>query len=146
MSFKDMPGLKDAIQKASGMSKKAFNDALKAGKISGDQLKGYMTKAASQSGEAWSKYGETAEGKLAKAQGTWTNFQAAVMKPIATSAVDGLSKGLDAITGKNGQLNATGKHLQSITASLAKNVGKGIVNTIEFIAKHTTAVKVFGTT
>lgn len=146
MSFKDMPGLKDAIQKASGMSKKAFTDALKNGKITGDQLKGYMVKAASESGEAWSKYGETAEGKLAKAKGTWTNFQAAVMKPLATSALDGLSKGLDAITGKNGQLNATGKHLQNITATLAKNVGKGLVNTIEFIAKHTTAVKVFGTT
>lgn len=146
MSFKDVPALKDAIQKASGMTKSAFTDALKNGKITGDQLKGYMVKAASESGEAWSKYGETAEGKLAKAKGTWTNFQSAVMKPIATSALDGLSKGLDAITGKNGQLNATGKHLQNITATLAKNVGKGLVNTIEFIAKHTTAVKVFGTT
>lgn len=146
MSFKDLPGLKDAIQRASGMTKSAFTQALKDGKISGDKLKDLMVKAASESGEAWSKYGETAEGKLAKAQGTWTNFQSAVMKPIATSALDGLSKGLDAITGKNGQLNATGKHIQSIATALATNAGKGIVNTIEFIAKHTTAVKIFGTT
>lgn len=143
-TFATMPGLKTAIQKASGMTKDAFNDALANGKISGVQMKKYMLDAAKGSGEAWAKFGETTEGKIAKTKGTWTNFTAAVMKPLANTALDGLSKGLDKIIGKNGQLNATGQHIQSIAGALSQNVGKGLITAIDFIAKHTTAVKAMG--
>lgn len=143
-TFATMPGLKTAIQKASGMTKSAFNDALANGKISGAQMKKYMLEAANGSGKAWEKFGETTEGKIAKTKGIWTNFTAAVMKPLANTALDGLSKGLDKIIGKNGQLNATGKHVQSIAGALSQNVGKGIVNAINFIATHTGAVKAMG--
>jgi len=143
-TFATMPGLKTAIQKASGMTKDAFNSALANGKITGTQMKQYMLEAANGSGKAWEKFGETTEGKIAKTKGTWTNFTAAVMKPLANTALDGLSKGLDRIIGKNGQLNSTGKHIQSIAGALSKNVGKGIVNAINFIATHTGAVKAMG--
>lgn len=143
-TFATMPGLKTAIQKASGMTKDAFNSALANGKITGTQMKQYMLEAANGSGKAWEKFGETTEGKIAKTKGTWTNFTAAVMKPLANTALDGLSKGLDKIIGKNGQLNATGKHVQSIAGTLSQNVGKGIVNAINFIATHTGAVKAMG--
>ena len=143
-TFATMPGLKTAIQKASGMTKDAFNSALANGKITGTQMKQYMLEAANGSGKAWEKFGETTEGKIAKTKGTWTNFTAAVMKPLANTALDGLSKGLDKIIGKNGQLNATGKHVQSIAGALSQNVGKGIVNAINFIATHTGAVKAMG--
>lgn len=143
-TFATMPGLKTAIQKASGMTKDAFNSALANGKITGTQMKQYMLEAANGSGKAWEKFGETTEGKIAKTKGTWTNFTAAVMKPLANTALDGLSKGLDRIIGKNGQLNATGKQVQSIAGALSQNVGKGIVNAINFIATHTGAVKAMG--
>lgn len=143
-TFATMPGLKTAIQKASGMTKDAFNSALANGKITGTQMKQYMLEAANGSGKAWEKFGETTEGKIAKTKGTWTNFIAAVMKPLANTALDGLSKGLDRIIGKNGQLNATGKQVQSIAGALSQNVGKGIVNAINFIATHTGAVKAMG--
>lgn len=143
-TFATMPGLKVAIQKASGMTKSAFNDALANGKISGAQMKKYMLEAANGSGKAWEKFGETTEGKIAKTKGTWTNFTAAVMKPLANTALDGLSKGLDRIIGKNGKLNETGKHIQSISGELSKNVGKSLINAINFIATHTNAVKAMG--
>lgn len=143
-TFATMPGLKVAIQKASGMTKSAFNDALANGKISGAQMKKYMLEAANGSGKAWEKFGETTEGKIAKTKGTWTNFTAAVMKPLANTALDGLSKGLDRIIGKNGKLNETGKHIQSIAGELSKNVGKSLINAINFIATHTNAVKAMG--
>lgn len=143
-TFATMPGLKVAIQKASGMTKSAFNDALANGKISGAQMKKYMLEAANGSGKAWEKFGETTEGKIAKTKGTWTNFTAAVMKPLANTALDGLSKGLDRIIGKNGKLNETGKHIQSIAGELSKDVGKSLISAINFIATHTNAVKAMG--
>lgn len=143
-TFATMPGLKVAIQKASGMTKSAFNDALQNGKISGVQMKKYMLEAANGSGKAWEKFGETTEGKIAKTKGTWTNFTAAVMKPLANTALDGLSKGLDRIIGKNGKLNETGKHIQSIAGELSKDVGKSLINAINFIATHTNAIKAMG--
>ena len=145
-TFATMPGLKTAIQKASGMTKSAFNDALANGKISGAQMKKYMLEAADGSGKAWEKFGETTEGKIAKTKGTWTNFTAAVMKPLANTALDGLSKGLDKIIGKNGQLNSTGKHIQAIAGALATKVGKGIADAIEFIVKNKDAIANVGKT
>lgn len=145
-TFATMPGLKTAIQKASGMTKSAFNDALANGKISGAQMKKYMLEAANGSGKAWEKFGETTEGKIAKTKGTWTNFTAAVMKPLANTALDGLSKGLDKIIGKNGQLNSTGKHIQTIAGALATKVGKGIAEAIEFIVKNKDAIANVGKT
>lgn len=145
-TFATMPGLKTAIQKASGMTKSAFNDALANGKISGAQMKKYMLEAADGSGKAWEKFGETTEGKIAKTKGTWTNFTAAVMKPLANTALDGLSKGLDKIIGKNGQLNSTGKHIQTIAGALATKVGKGIAEAIEFIVKNKDAIANVGKT
>lgn len=145
-TFATMPGLKTAIQKASGMTKSAFNDALANGKISGAQMKKYMLEAADGSGKAWEKFGETTEGKIAKTKGTWTNFTAAVMKPLANTALDGLSKGLDKIIGKNGQLNSTGKHIQTIAGALATKVGKGIAKAIEFIVKNKDAIANVGKT
>lgn len=145
-TFATMPGLKTAIQKASGMTKSAFNNALANGKISGAQMKKYMLEAADGSGKAWEKFGETTEGKIAKTKGTWTNFTAAVMKPLANTALDGLSKGLDKIIGKNGQLNSTGKHIQTIAGALATKVGKGIAEAIEFIVKNKDAIANVGKT
>ena len=139
-SFAEMPGLKTAIQKASGMTAGGFKKALSNGKITGNQLESYMVKASSESGKAWSDFGKSSTGKIDKFKGTWTNMTAIFMKPIATSALSGINSVMKSITDKKGGLNATGKELEAIVKNLSKKIGSGLSNTLKFIAEHHTGI------
>jgi|GEM_PF-1460968 len=143
-AFGQMPGLRDAIIKASGMSKKAFNNALANGKISGTQLQKLMIKASSKSGKAWERFGSTTKGQLAKAQGQYTNMTAMFMKPIEFISIKALNGVMSQLVNKRGGLTKTGSAIQGIVKNLSKNIGKGITNTIDFIVHHTQGIKTFG--
>ena len=141
-SFAEMPGLKTAIQKASGMTAGGFKKALSNGKITGNQLESYMVKASSESGKAWSDFGKSSTGKIDKFKGTWTNMTAIFMKPIATGALSGINSVMKSITDKKGNLNATGKQLEGIVKTLSKHIGAGIATTLKFIAKYHTGIAI----
>ncbi|WEV36212.1 NlpC/P60 family protein [Lactobacillus sp. ESL0677] len=144
----DMPGLKKQIVAASGYSKEQFDTLLhgtaKTAHITGQQLLGYFLDASKGASKAWEGFGKTTQGQIAKAQGTFTNFKAAVMAPIGSSILEGMAKSMGKITDKKGNLTATGKELTKISTVLGKNIGKGMVSTIDWILKHTNEIKVFG--
>ncbi|WP_281196410.1 tape measure protein, partial [Lactobacillus acetotolerans] len=143
-AFGQMPGLRNAIIKASGMSKKAFNNALANGKISGTKLQELMIKASSKSGKAWERFGSTTKGQLAKAQGQYTNMTAMFMKPIEFVSIKALNGVMSQLVKKRGGLTKTGSAIQGIVKNLSKNIGKGITNTIDFIVHHIQGIKTFG--
>lgn len=131
-AFGSMPELRKQVIQASGMTNEAFTNALKNSKITGNQLEGYMLKAAKGSGKAWEQYLKTPQGKIAELQGSYTNLKSVFAKPV----VSGLTKALDGAAKKNGGLDKTKKSVTEIVTKLGQATGKGLEGVINFIVKN----------
>ena len=92
------PGLTKALQQASGMSKKAFDDLLFSGKMTSDQFNDILSKASNDWKENSSEWNKTADGALHHIQGSWADTKRALMAPlvsVSATGLDSLSKALD---------------------------------------------------
>lgn len=92
------PGLTKALQEASGMSKKAFDDLLASGKMTSDQFNNILSKASNDWKENSSEWNKTADGALHHMQVSWADTKKALMAPlvsVSATGLDSLSKALD---------------------------------------------------
>lgn len=117
---KQAPGLTDALQKASGMSKKSFSDLLASGKMTSDQFNGLLEKASKtyhKNAEGWDS---TTQGALHHMQTSWADNWKAMMAPLTESSSSGLgalSKSMSALTPEFTQL---GKYIAQVATGFAK--------------------------
>lgn len=92
------PGLTKALQEASGMSKKAFDDLLASGNMTSEQFNDILSKASKDWKENSSEWNKTADGALHHMQVSWADTKKALMTPlvsVSATGLDSLSKALD---------------------------------------------------
>lgn len=92
------PGLTKALQQASGMSKKSFDELLSSGKMTSDQFNDILAKASKDWKENSSEWNKTADGALHHMQVSWADTKKALMAPlvsVSATGLDSLSKALD---------------------------------------------------
>lgn len=135
---KQAPGLTAALQKASGMSKQAFNTLLSSGKMTSDQFNQLMVKASGDYKKNSKAFDQTSGGAMHKLRQEWATTQAKLAKPLLKVSSTGLNELSKALNNKDTQrgLQFMAKGLATAAVNAAKFIG--------FIAKHQTTVKVFG--
>lgn len=89
---KQAPGLVQALQKASGLSEKAFSDLLNSGKMTSKQFNDILKSAAKNYEENAEKYGNTAEGAKKRITLAWADTKKALMKPLVNVASTGFNQ------------------------------------------------------
>lgn len=137
---KQAPGLTAALQKASGMSKQAFNDLLSSGKMTADQFNQLMVKASGDYKRNAAGFSQTSGGAMHKLRAEWTTTQAKLAKPLLKVSSTGLNELSQALNNKDTQrgLQMLGKGMADVAVDAAKFIG--------FLAKHQNTVKAFGVT
>ena len=135
---KQAPGLTAAMQEASGMSKKAFNDLVSSGKMTSDQFNQLMAKASGDYKQNSEAFGQTSGGAMHKLQAEWVSTQAKLAKPLLKVSSTGLNELSDALNNKQTQqgLQVLAKGLADSAVNAAKFIG--------FLAQHQNTVKIFG--
>lgn len=132
---KQAPGLTAALQKASGMSKQAFNDLLSSGKMTADQFNQLMVKASGDYKKNAAGFSQTSGGAMHKLRAEWAITQGKLAKPLVKVEATGLNQLSTALNNKDTQ-----RGLQTLAtgmATLAVNAAKALA----VIARHQTAVK-----
>lgn len=89
---KQAPGLVQALQKASGLSEKAFSDLLNSGKMTSKQFNDILKSAGKSYEENAKKYGNTAEGAKKRITLAWADTKKALMKPLVNVASTGFNQ------------------------------------------------------
>lgn len=126
------PGLSSALQKASGMSKKAFDDLLSSGKMTADQFNQILEKASKDYEKNAKSWDGTTEGALHHMQTTWADSWKAMMAPLAQNSSQGLgalSNALDKLQPQFVQLGEAISRLSTkfanwLTPQHAEDLGK----------------------
>lgn len=126
------PGITSALQKASGMSKKSFDDLLSSGKMTADQFNQILDRASNnyrKNAEGWDN---TTQGALNHIKNVWADSWKAMMAPLAQSSGQGLgalSKSLETLRPQFEQLGKAVAELATrfakwLTPQHAKDLGK----------------------
>ena len=126
------PGITSALQKASGMSKKSFDDLLSSGKMTADQFNQILDRASNnyrKNAEGWDN---TTQGALNHIKNVWDDSWKAMMAPLAQSSGQGLgalSKSLETLRPQFKQLGEAVAQLATrfakwLTPQHAKDLGK----------------------
>lgn len=126
------PGITSALQKASGMSKKSFDDLLSSGKMTADQFNQILDRASNnyrKNAEGWDN---TTQGALNHIKNVWADSWKAMMAPLAQSSGQGLgalSKSLETLRPQFKQLGEAVAQLATrfakwLTPQHAKDLGK----------------------
>lgn len=117
---KQAPGITAALQKASGMSKKSFDDLLSSGKMTADQFNDILAKASKDYKKNAASWTSTTEGAIHKMKQSWADSWQAIMGPVALAAgpaFGALSKSLETLQPQFTQL---GKGIADVTEKFAK--------------------------
>lgn len=128
---KQAPGITAALQKASGMSKKSFDDLLSSGKMTADQFNDIMARASKDYEKNAAAWTSTTQGAIHKMKQSWADSWQAIMGPVALAAgpaFGALSKSLEALQPQFTQLgkgiaNVTEKFAKWLTPQHAKDLG-----------------------
>lgn len=126
------PGLSSALQKASGMSKKSFDDLISSGKMTSDQFNQILEKASKDYEKNAKSWDGTTEGALHHMQTTWADSWKAMMAPLAQNSSQGLgalSNALDKLQPQFVQLGEAISRLSTkfanwLTPQHAEDLGK----------------------
>lgn len=126
------PGLSSALQKASGMSKKSFDDLISSGKMTSDQFNQILEKASKDYEKNAKSWDGTTEGALHHMQTTWDDSWKAMMAPLAQNSSQGLgalSNALDKLQPQFVQLGEAISRLSTkfanwLTPQHAEDLGK----------------------
>lgn len=117
---KQAPGLTAALKKASGMSKKSFDDLLASGKMTTSQFNDILEKASvdyAKNAKSWEK---TSEGAIHHMKTEWSDSWKTMMAPLAQSSSQGLgalSKALDKL---QPQFKEVGEAIADLATKFAK--------------------------
>lgn len=129
---KQAPGITAALQKASGMSKKSFDDLLSSGKMTADQFNDIMARASKDYEKNAAAWTSTTKGAIHKMKQSWADSWQAIMGPVALAAgpaFGALSKSLETLQPQFTQLgkgiaNVTEKFAKWLTPQHAKDLGE----------------------
>lgn len=115
------PGLSKALQQASGMSKKSFDDLLSSGKMTSDQFNDILAKASKDWKENSSDWNKTADGALHHMKVEWDDTKQALMTPLVNVSATGLSALSKALDNKETQRAITqlGQGIANVAKSMA---------------------------
>lgn len=115
------PGLTKALQQASGMSKKAFDDLLSSGKMTSDQFNDILAKASKDWKENSDDWNKTADGALHHMQITWADTKKALMAPLVSVSATGLNQLSKALNNKETQeaIAQLGQGIANVAKSMA---------------------------
>lgn len=127
---KQAPGLNQALQKASGLSEKAFSDLLNSGKMTSQQFNAILKKAAENYEENAKKYASTAEGAKKQITLAWADTKKALAKPLVKVASTGLGQ-LAKILQNPAVQNAVTKLGEGIG-----NLAKKAIGLLDYITAH----------
>lgn len=134
---KQAPGLRKALQRASGMSQKSFQALVASGKMTSDQFNQLLAKASGDYSKNAQAFRSTSGGALHSLRQDWVRTQAKLAQPLVKVAATGLNelqKALDNTDTQRG-LQIIAKGLADAAVNAAKFIG--------YISQHQTAVKVF---
>ncbi|MGT2797113.1 tape measure protein [Streptococcus intermedius] len=127
---KQAPGLNQALQKASGLSEKAFSDLLNSGKMTSQQFNAILKKAAENYEENAKKYASTAEGAKKQITLAWADTKKALAKPLVKVASTGLGQ-LAKVLQNPAVQNAVTKLGEGIG-----NLAKKAIGLLDYITAH----------
>ncbi len=115
------PGLTKALQQASGMSKKSFDELLSSGKMTSDQFNDILAKASKDWKENSSEWNKTADGALHHMQITWADTKKALMAPLVSVSATGLNQLSKALNNKETQeaIAQLGQGIANVAKSMA---------------------------
>lgn len=114
------PGITKALQQASGMSKKAFDDLLSSGKMTSDQFNDILTKASKdwkKNSEDWAK---TPDGALHHIKTQFDDTKKALMAPLVSTSGTGLNALSKALDKLQPQFTVLGQKIADIATKFAK--------------------------
>ena len=137
---KQAPGLSSALAKASGMTRKEFNDLVASGKMTSDQFNNILTNASKNYAKNAKVFGQSSGGALHRLQAEWASTQAKLAKPLLKVSATGLNELDKALNNKETQ-----KGLEDLAKGFA-NVAVFAATTIGVLAKHQGIVKTLGAT
>ncbi|MCW3764181.1 tape measure protein [Weissella confusa] len=137
---KQAPGLSSALAKASGMTRKEFNDLVASGKMTSDQFNNILTNASKNYAKNAKAFGQSSGGALHRLQAEWASTQAKLAKPLLKVSATGLNELDKALNNKETQ-----KGLEDLAKGFA-NVAVFAAKTIGVLAKHQGIVKTLGAT
>nr|WP_080998023.1 tape measure protein [Limosilactobacillus reuteri] len=137
---KQAPGLSSALAKASGMTRKEFNDLVASGKMTSDQFNNILTNASKNYAKNANAFGQSSGGALHRLQAEWASTQAKLAKPLLKVSATGLNELDKALNNKETQ-----KGLEDLAKGFA-NVAVFAAKTIGVLAKHQGIVKTLGAT
>ncbi|KRL27318.1 phage tape measure protein [Limosilactobacillus frumenti DSM 13145] len=115
------PGLTKALQQASGMSKKSFDELLSSGKMTSDQFNDILAKASKDWKENSSEWNKTADGALHHMQVEWADTKKALMAPLVKVSATGLSALSKALDNKETQhaITQLGQGIANVAKAMA---------------------------
>ena len=111
---KQAPGLQSALQRASGMSKKSFEDLVSSGKMTSDQFNQILANASKSYDKNSKAFGQSSAGAMHKLRAEWTSTQAKMAQPLLKISATGLNELSSALQDKGTQ-----KGLQLFAKGLA---------------------------
>lgn len=117
---KQAPGLTKALQQASGMSAKSFQQLLESGKMTSDQFNNLLANASKTYKKNADDWDSTTQGAMKHIKQTWADDWQSMMKPLTQSSSSGfgaLSKSMSALTPEFTQL---GKYISQVATGFAK--------------------------
>ncbi|WP_429971149.1 tape measure protein [Fructilactobacillus sp. Tb1] len=118
---KQAPGVSTAMQKASGMSQKAFDDLVHSGKMTSTQFNDILIKASSSYDKNAKSFNNSADGSMHHLKTAYADTRASLMAPL--------------VSVQNTGLNALSKALDNPqTQSAVKQLGAGIANLTKYVA------------
>lgn len=127
---KQAPGLVQALQKASGLSEKAFSDLLNSGKMTSKQFNDILKSAGKSYEENAKKYGNTAEGAKKRITLAWADTKKALMKPLVNVASTGFNQLANVLQNPAIQSGVT-----KIGEGISK-IAQHATNLLNYIAAH----------
>ncbi|MDU2328245.1 MAG: tape measure protein, partial [Streptococcus salivarius] len=127
---KQAPGLVQALQKASGLSEKAFSDLLNSGKMTSKQFNDILKSAGKSYEENAKKYGNIAEGAKKRITLAWADTKKALMKPLVNVASTGFNQLANVLQNPAIQSGVT-----KIGEGISK-IAQHATNLLNYIAAH----------
>lgn len=138
--FGQSPEFANEIAKQTGMSKSAFNELVRSGKLTGQQLRDAMIKASKDSSKAWSDYADTATGKMDLIKATINTTKVNFEKGLAGSMLQELNKAAK----NSGGLDSLQKKVEKVASEVGKTIGSVIGGVVGFLAKNITPIEKMG--
>lgn len=120
------PGFSTALQRASGMSRKSFDQLVQSGKMTSSQFNDILAKASKDYGKNAKYFNNTYDGAMHHLSETWKSTQRTIARPLMNVATAGLQSLDKVLSNKNIQnaLNGVAQAVAHVADGAAKVLTK----------------------